>query len=81
MTWKPTPTNSSTVGDDPSLAGLIADMTEQLNAWYRQHHTRTTISDAQVEKRVGGDMRRGIYVGFWNDEELAGAKQLGRSGN
>lgn len=68
-------------GEAEDKADVISDLTAQLNAWYRQHHSRTTISTAQIEKRVGGDMRRGIYIGFWNEDELDEAKRIGRSGN
>jgi hypothetical protein len=53
----------------------------RLDAWYRQHHTRTTISDETIETRVGADMRRGILIGFWDQNDLDEATKLGLSGN
>lgn len=69
------------IGDDKQFIDERERMLEQLNLWYRKHHTRTTISEEQVEARVGGDMRKGIYIGFWDEDELDKAKELGRSGN
>lgn len=68
-------------GDDPALSDVQGNLIEKLNSWYRRHHQRVTISDAQIEKRSGGDMRRGIYLGFWDEDDLSEAKRLGYSGN
>ena len=69
------------LGDDPDASGARDRLMEKLNAWYRRHHARTTISDAEIAARSGGDLRRGIYLGFWDEEDVAEAKRLGRSGN
>ncbi len=75
------PDELNDVGDNPAFAETREKLIEQLNAWYRRHHAKTTISDAETERRVGGDMRRGIYLGFWDEDDLAEAERLGRSGN
>ena len=54
---------------------------DRLNAWYRRHHSRTTISDAEIARRAGGDMKKGIFLGFWDEAELAAARKAGVSGN
>lgn len=68
-------------GEDPDASNVRGLLTEKLNAWYRRHHARTTISDSEIAARSGGDMRRGIYLGFWDEADLAEAERLGRSGN
>lgn len=68
-------------GEDPDAGDVRGQLMEKLNAWYRRHHARTTISDSEIAARSGGDMRRGIYLGFWDEEDLDEAERLGRSGN
>ena len=68
-------------GDNPQMEQTRDELLELLHSWYRRHHTRTTISEEEIEARVGGDIRKGLYVGFWNEEERAEADKLGRSGN
>ena len=52
-----------------------------LDGWFRRHHTRTTISDETILARAGGEIDRGILIGFWDEAELAAAKRAGHSGN
>ena len=67
-------------GDDPAASDARGRLMANLNAWYRRHHNRTTISDSEIKARSGGDMQRGIYLGFWDESDLAEAERLGRSG-
>lgn len=78
---KEDPQEFTDLGSDELYAETCHYLLDELNSWYRKHHTRTTISDQQIEARVGGDMRKGIYIGFWDEDELDAAKKLGRSGN
>lgn len=69
------------LGDDPGHAAIREQLMDRLNGWYRKHHSRTTISEAEIEARMGGDMVRGIYLGFWDRADLDDAKAKGKSGN
>ena len=70
------------LGADPAThAGERARLKDALDRWFRRHHTRTTISDETILARAGGEIDRGIVIGFWDEAELAVAKREGRSGN
>lgn len=69
------------LGENLQYSDIRKTLENQLNSWYRRHHAKTTISEKQIEARVGGDMRKGIYIGFWDEDELSQANKLGRSGN
>ena len=70
------------LGADPAAH---ADERERLkgalDGWFRRHHTRTTISDETILARAGGEVGRGIAIGFWDETDLTDAKREGRSGN
>ena len=70
------------LGADPAAhAGERERLRGALDRWYRRHHTRTTISDETILDRAGGELDRGIVIGFWDEAELAEARREGRSGN
>lgn len=56
-------------------------LTDELNAWYRKHHNKTMHSEQDIIARENGDLRRGIFLGFWDQADLDEAKRLGRTGN
>jgi arylsulfatase A-like enzyme len=69
------------LGRDPSCAAIVHRLNERMGKWNRQHHNRTTISDKAIETRKGGELAKGIILGFWNEDELAEARKDGESGN
>ncbi len=69
------------LGADPTHAPEIARLTEAMNAWARGHHNRVTMSEAEINKRAGGEMRRGVFIGFWDQAEMDAALAEGKSGN
>ncbi|MFY1709422.1 alkaline phosphatase family protein [Tritonibacter scottomollicae] len=69
------------LGDDPDLADLRAGFHDHLCTWARAPHNRTTISDTSVMARRGGELRKGIFIGYWNETERAEALETGESGN
>ena len=70
------------LGADPAAhAPERARLKAALDGWFRRHHARTTISDETILARAGGEIDRGILIGFWNEAELAEARREGRSGN
>ena len=68
-------------GDDPNYSEQIDRLSEILNSWYRQHHTKTTISEADTKNRENGDLRRGVFLGFWDQADMDEAVRLGSTGN
>ena len=60
---------------------ICDNLMEQLNSWYRQHHNKTMHSNADIVARENGAVRRGIYLGFWDQEEIDEAAQLAASKN
>jgi len=69
------------LGNDPDSADTTQRMLDRLNAWYRRHHNKTMHSDDEVFKRENGDLRRGIYLGFWDKADMDEAQRTGRTGN
>ena len=59
--------------DDPSLGSLVAELHEQLFEWFRGRHHDTTYSDERIKATAapGGTAKRGIMIGYWDEEELA----------
>ena len=53
----------------------------RVNGWARGQHNRVTISDDEVARRAGGELRRGYVIGFWDQAELDAAWAEGSSGN
>ena len=54
---------------------------DNLNAWFRKPHGKTMHSHADVLARENGDLRRGIYLGFWDQADIDEAARLGQTGN
>jgi arylsulfatase A-like enzyme len=69
------------LGGDPKYEAERSRLFHQLNRWALGHHNRVTVSDKRISSRKGGELAKGIIVGFWDENELAEAKVLGESGN
>ncbi len=69
------------LGAEPQFEAEQARLETVMNAWARAHHNRVTISDEEIAKRAGGELRRGYIIGFWDEGELAEARAEGESGN
>ena len=63
------------LGADPAYAAERARLHEAMFAWVRRHHARTTISDAAIAQRHGGEVARGILIGYWDETEVEAAKR------
>ena len=46
-----------------------------LNTWVRRHHNWVTTTDATIKARSGTEFSRGIYIGFWDEDEVSQAKR------
>lgn len=75
------PDELNDLGDTPDSAKTAERLTNQLHGWYRQHHNKTMTSDSEVVKRENGDLKRGIYLGFWDHADMEEARRTGRTGN
>jgi arylsulfatase A-like enzyme len=58
------------LGADPALAAVRAELHEALFAWMRDRRLRVTISDQEVERRLGGAERQGILIGHWKPGDV-----------
>ena len=54
-----------------------------LNTWARGHHNRVTTTDEEIKTRAGSEFSRGIYIGFWDEDDVLQAKRSnsGEGGN
>ncbi len=75
------PNEFADLGDQPQMRPVIEKLEADLFAWYRKHHTRTTISDAEIAKRAGREFQRGIYIGFWDQADIDDANEKDFGGN
>ena len=75
------PNEMNDLGESSDHAVILDTLINQLNAWYRQHHNKTMISDAEVISRENGDLKRGIFLGFWDEVDMEEARRTGRTGN
>jgi len=69
------------LGDDPAHEAERARLREAMHAWARRPRSRITISDEEIVARRGGDIRAGIYIGFWDEQDMAEAHAAGHSGS
>ncbi len=69
------------LGADPACASERERLYEIMCVWNRRHHNRVTVSDTQIAGRKGGELAKGIIIGFWDEQELAQARAEGESGN
>ncbi len=59
------------VGRDPAYADTVAQMYGRLAKWARRMAQRTTVSDEQIEARSGGSEDVGIFIGVFDESEVA----------
>ncbi|MEM9437879.1 MAG: alkaline phosphatase family protein [Pseudomonadota bacterium] len=58
------------LGDDPKYAAEIERLSALHFAWARGHHNRITRAPEIVEKMTDGREPEGIYIAYWDREEL-----------
>ena len=46
-------------------AAIVREMRDRLCAWFERSKRRTTVDDAEVERRTDGHRRHGIHIGIW----------------
>ncbi len=52
-------------GTDPGLEPLRREMRDRLLAWLGSRKYRSTMGDAEVERRTGTSKSAGVYIGVW----------------
>jgi arylsulfatase A-like enzyme len=71
------PAELTDLGASSEHADQIARLSDKMFAWARRQHSRVTISDRTIdENRCREDALDGVYLGFWDGQELAEWKAL-----
>lgn len=67
----------------PENAAHHSRLEAALNTWARGHHNSVTKTDEEIKTRAGSKFSRGIYIGFWNEDDVLQAKRSnsGEGGN
>jgi len=73
------PEEISDLGDDENHQRTAIELMDRLNEWYRQHHNKIMHSDAEMIQRENGDLRRGIFLGIWDQADDDGTRRTGRT--
>ena len=62
---------------DPTLQPVVAELHEQLFDWFRHRRHDTTVTDQMIvaTSEPGSTAKRGISIGYWDEEELAAGKR------
>ena len=63
------PDELSDLGTDPAYAELRDGLHERLFRWLRTRSRRVTMSEREVDRRLGRARRAGIIIGEWKPEE------------
>ena len=62
---------------DPALQPVVSELHEQLFSWFRSRRHDTTVTDQMItaNSEPGSTAKRGIPIGYWDEEELAAGKR------
>ena len=62
---------------DPALQSVVSELHEQLFSWFRSRRHDTTVTDQMItaNSEPGSTAKRGIPIGYWDEEELAAGKR------
>jgi len=62
---------------DPALQPVVSELHEQLFSWFRSRRHDTTVADQMINatSEPGSTAKRGIPIGYWDEEELAAGKR------
>lgn len=78
---KTDPDEFADLGESTEHADVRARLLDKLFAWSRGHHNRVTTSDNYIQNAAGKEFFKGIYIGFWDEDDIAEATQKGEAGN
>lgn len=59
------PREQADLGADPRCDAIRAGMRERLFDWLATRKRRTTVTDAEVERRTDAHRGHGIHIGIW----------------
>ena len=75
------PDEFADLGRDPAFEAERQRLREEIFAWSRKPACRITATDDQIRARSGGEFKRGIKIGFWDQADIEEAEREGESGN
>ncbi|MGI9410567.1 MAG: sulfatase-like hydrolase/transferase [Hyphomicrobiaceae bacterium] len=75
------PDEFADLGRDPAFEADRQRLREEIFAWSRKPACRITATDDQIRARSGGEFKRGIKIGFWDQADIDEAEREGESGN
>jgi arylsulfatase A-like enzyme len=75
------PDEFNDLGCDPAYEAERQRLRDAIFAWARKPKARITATDKQVAARSGGEFKRGILIGFWDEADMEEARRDGESGN
>ena len=58
------------IGNDPASRGLRDRLEKRLFRWMEQLRTRTTMTDARVDQLTEIEKDEGIWIGFWDEQDV-----------
>jgi len=61
------------LGGNADVESIIASLQSLLLSWATSHHARVTRSDAEIEAYAGTEVPSGIFIGYWDDDEIQAA--------
>jgi len=64
------PMEQADLGADPGYAAVRAEMQAHLFDWAITPRQRTTESIDSIDRRTWTQVKRGVFVGFWDEDEL-----------
>ncbi|WP_371224690.1 alkaline phosphatase family protein [Roseovarius sp. 2305UL8-3] len=69
------------LGNDPAYEDTRDRLEAVMHRWTRHPRNRTTITDAEFQRKAQSELRGGFYIGFWDQTDIADAEADGFSGN
>lgn len=61
---------------EPACADHLQRLSDAHFHWTRQHHTRTTVTGAQMDERAKRQEPPGIYIGLWDEIDLGATGKI-----
>lgn len=69
------------LGSSADYDAIKFRLLDNLFTWSRGHHNRVTTSDDYIKNNAGKEFFKGIYIGFWDEDEIDEANKNGGAGN
>lgn len=75
------PNEFEDLGSSSDYEQVREELLGKIFKWSRSHHNRVTTSDDYIQNAAGKEFFKGIYIGFWDEDEVEIATQKGEGGN